>query len=468
MGGGFSALTKGLTYFFALGLLFFILFGSFLNMPQYHIFFKILFLFVFLFNFGGGLVQASNQVAAQEVWHTLSEPQAQAFEELLDIFNTTHPNYALVARRFNHFESLQLALKQAKNSLPQWVQWSGNHSLALNRVVAPNTFETLQKFLAAELALPKEVSAAAVAAFRNNQGQWEALPLSVAVPVVMYRTAAFESVGLPIQPHFADWKALQNVAYRLRESAYACGIASPFPAWVHLENISAWHGQAYTSKNDGAQGQAGAFIYNQLLQLRHLALMMSWAKSDLLALGDTETVTKAWAQGQCPILLGPSTALGALPSGQKERVMVTLLPRWAEAEAQPAKLFPMGEGLYLLRSSTREQKKAAVAFSNFWFQPEIAARWHESTGSVPLTAQAQLLSQKRGFYERVLGWGGISERLAGDQSQWIKSFYFHRRQEILAQSDQQIMAAVSSGKAPKLLLDDTVRMANQLQGASVR
>lgn len=417
-----------------------------------------------------GLVpSATAPVAAQSVWHTLKGPAAQAFSDLIDDFNRQHPGQALAVRGFASSEALlaELKTKQGRSDAPMWVQWPAGSPEALYSQFKHNAFENVQDFLSDRgTAAVQQASMAATVAFRNAKGKWVALPLTAAVPVVMYRADAFEKAGLPVNTHFADWKDLQNAAWRMRETGNACGIASPYPSWVHVENMSGWHSQPVTTRNDGEDGKAGQYSYNALPQVRHMALIMSWVKSDLVFNGSSEQALQAWADGRCSILLGPSTAFGELPEAVRQKVVVTPMPLWSEVSPSQGKLFPNGDGLYLMRPVTKEQKEAAAMFANHWFKPDVAARWHQKTGAVPLTPEAELVTRRAGFYERIPGWGVISAKLAQVKSAIVKPFQFAKRQDVLNAGDKEIQSAFVSGKAAKSVLDDSVRSANEIAAKS--
>ncbi|MCE2680819.1 MAG: extracellular solute-binding protein [Burkholderiales bacterium] len=400
------------------------------------------------------------------IWHTLKGPSAKAFSDLVEDFNQQNLDSHIALKAFASADELKAQLKEGKLPAPQWVQWSAGNPDDLYGA-KPNSFEIVQEFLGAKSPLSGAASAAATAPFRNSKGKWVALPLTAAVPVVMYRADAFEKVGLPLVTQFSDWRELQNAAYKLRDSGFSCGIASPNPAWVHMENLSAWHSQPYTTKDDGADGDGGQYAFNSLMHVRHMALIMSWVKSDLLMTGDSEKALQAWGSGKCPILLGPSTAFGEVPESQRSQIVITQMPLWDEVAKTQGKLFPNGDGLYLIKPANADQKKAAAAFSAYWFKPDVAARWHQKTGAVPLTLEAQASTKKTGFYERIPGWGVISEKLAAVKSTLIKPFHFAKRQQVLNAGDKEIVNAFDSGKAAKAVLDDSVASANAITGAGV-
>jgi ABC-type glycerol-3-phosphate transport system substrate-binding protein len=400
----------------------------------------------------------------QEIWHTLKGSAAQTFADIIDSYNRQHADAPVALRAFANPDEMreQLRAKAGTSDAPQWVQWAGGSPDNLYSQFKPNSFEIVQDFLTSGSAGASQASAAATAAFRNSKGKWVALPLTAAIPVVMYRADAFEKAGLPLVNQFSDWKDLQNAAWRLRETGSTCGIASPNPSWVHIENMSGWHSQPVTTQNDGEEGRSGQYTFNALPQVRHMALIMSWVKSDLVFQGSSEQAMQAWVSGKCPILLGASTALGELPEAVRQKVVVTQMPLWSEVSSTQGKLFPNGDGLYLVRPVSKEQKASAASFANHWFKPDVAALWHQKTGAVPLTQEAQAVSRKSGFYERIPGWGVMSEKLAAVKSALVKPFWFAKRQDVLNAGDKEIHGAFDSGKAAKAVLDDSVKAANTL------
>ncbi len=54
--------------------------------------------------------------------------------------------------------------------------------------------------------------------------------------------------------------------------------------------------------------------------------------------------------------------------------------------------------------------KGVVKFLAYLSTPEVAAKWHQDTGYLPVTQAAYELTQKQGFYDKNPGWTSPSSR----------------------------------------------------------
>jgi ABC-type glycerol-3-phosphate transport system substrate-binding protein len=167
-----------------------------------------------------------------------------------------------------------------------------------------------------------------------------------------------------------------------------------------------------------------------------------------------------WANGECPIALGPSTAMAAVGPIESSKLGVAPMPLWEEVSTQQGGLFPDGDGLYLTTQSNPELKKAAQKFGAWWLTPVVAAEWHQKSGSVPFTEAAYLATKRGGFYTNVPGWESLSARLAAPTTKMVTPLYIADRKRVLALIEADLEKAFAAGKASKAALDDAVRSAN--------
>ncbi len=411
-------------------------------------------------------VAGGNTWAATDmtIWHTLSGTQAASFTALVDQFNRDQKDVKVSLQGFKSKDELKAQLAQAAvaKKLPTWVQWTGSDAPTLYSMPGL-AFENVEELVKPASPDAAKLSAAAAAPFLDHAGRWQALPLTPAVPLIMYRTEVIKKVGLdPLNLPTRSWKDLQSVLVRIRDNGVACGIASVDPAWVHIENLASWNNQPYASKNNGVGGKPD-FVFNDLLHVRHFALMVSWAKSDLMVVKKDRGAEPKWASGDCPMAIGPSTLMADVGTIETSKLAVAPMPLWEEVSTLQGGYFPDGDGLYLPEPVNAETKKAVQKFGAWWFTPVVAAEWHQRSGSVPMTEAAYLATKKGGYYNSVPGWESLSARLAAPGGKLVTPMKLDNRRKVLNIIEAELEQSYFSGKAPKAALDDSVRLANALE-----
>ena len=71
-----------------------------------------------------------------------------------------------------------------------------------------------------------------------------------------------------------------------------------------------------------------------------------------------------------------------------------------------------GATLWLLNGMDKKAEDGALAFMNFFSNPENAAEWHRITGYIPITKSAEALLQEQGWYDESPNSRVASEQLA--------------------------------------------------------
>lgn len=106
----------------------------------------------------------------------------------------------------------------------------------------------------------------------DAKGRLYALPVAYSTPVLYYNKAAFRKAGLSPEKPPKSWVEAQEVAGKLADSGSRCPFTTSWPAWVLIDNMSAWNGAPV---NDAK----GNLAFNGLVQIKHVAMMATWHKS---------------------------------------------------------------------------------------------------------------------------------------------------------------------------------------------
>ena len=74
----------------------------------------------------------------------------------------------------------------------------------------------------------------------------------------------------------------------------ACPYTTAQPAWILVENTSAWHNEPVV-----AEGKQASLAINGMLEVKHVAMLSSWVKARYLHFfGRDDEATRAFRQGR--------------------------------------------------------------------------------------------------------------------------------------------------------------------------
>jgi sn-glycerol 3-phosphate transport system substrate-binding protein len=236
-----------------------------------------------------------------------------------------------------------------------------------------------QKFDTA-LFLPQIVNAVT-----DLKGRPQALPMALALPVLFYNKDAFSKAGLDPAVPPRTWWETQQAAGKLFDAGYACPLTTSRFVRVHLENLSSQHSQPVVSKSGGAD----RFVFNNLIQIKHVALLASWQKSRYFHyFGPGREGDAKFLSGECAMLTGES-ALHADLKGASFSVGVAGLPYYEDVfGVQPANVLPDGGALWALPGKKKDDYKVMARFVAFLMRPPVQREWVRATGFLPMTAGA--------------------------------------------------------------------------------
>ena len=124
---------------------------------------------------------------------------------------------------------------------------------------------------------------------------------------MFYNRDAFRKVGLDAEKAPKTWFELQEALGKLVDAGASCPYTSSYPAWIHVENISAWHNVPVAG---GTPKKEGPLAINGMVQVKHLSMMSSWYKSRYLHIfGHGREADARFASGEVAVLTGrPRTA----------------------------------------------------------------------------------------------------------------------------------------------------------------
>lgn len=354
-----------------------------------------------------GVMLASSSVAyaATEVrvWHSLSPYNTEVFEDLIDDFNDSQSNVKVRLKAFASEEAIEEALVTAKtrDARPHLVQLDDDRSpeKVAQRPYMQPLHVMLAKYPIKEAGwFVSEKNSFA----RDGKGRLLAFPFMLDIPVMYYNIDAFKKANLsPAQPQRV-WTQLQAQLVDLANNgSRRCPLTSDQSVSVNLENLAAVNNQLFLEQSPGSKAPTVSF---DSLYIRHLAMMISWVKSEIMVKPEFESVaSKRFANKECAVLISSSGNIGWFNSVRGLNFSLTGLPYYPEVTKSPGNPFIGGSALWVTAGHAKEGDEATAALLAWLAKPQNAASWYQKTGFLPLTQQAYKLTQAS-YYKSLGDW----------------------------------------------------------------
>lgn len=218
------------------------------------------------------------------------------------------------------------------------------------------------------------------------RGRPQALPMALMLPMLFYNKEAFTQAGLDMDNPPKTWWEVQQTAGKLFDAGQKCPLTSSRFAWVHLENLSSQHGQPVVVRT----GPKDRFAFDNLVQVKHIALLASWHKSRYFHyFGPGREGDERFLSGECAMLTGESGLLAELKGSTPFPIGVAELPYYEDVfGSRPANVLPDGAALWVLPGKKKDEYKVVARFIGFLLQPEVQREWVRATGFLPMTSAA--------------------------------------------------------------------------------
>lgn len=406
--------------------------------------------------------------AATEVrfWHAMDGAYGETLSRLVERFNASQTEVKVVAtHRGSYPETLSAGLAAAQARTPP-------HILQVYELGAADLAASARLFkplwqLAAENGMRferDEYFTPAASYYSDAGGRLLALPFNSSTPVLFVNRDLLQKAGLDPDKPPKTWPDMQAMLIELQKNGVDCPYTTARQAWIHLENMSAWHNQPVASLNNGLSGDRPELLFNNRLMIRHVSILSAWVKSDLFRhAGQADTAVAHFANGECALLTASSAAFGELHAAGKFSLGVAALPHYDDYPNAPYNTLLGGGALWVMAGNPLGDYKAVARFMAYMGSAPVAAEWHQATGYVPMSRAAYLASKRAGFYERnpaqeigVLQLRGVH---AGNFARGVRLRHFA---QIRAIAEEELNAVWLSGKAPKEALDDAVARGNAL------
>jgi sn-glycerol 3-phosphate transport system substrate-binding protein len=296
----------------------------------------------------------------------------------------------------------------------------------------------------------------------DGGGKLLALPVRLSTPVMFYNRDAFKKVGLDAEKPPKTWFELQEALGKLADAGVACPYASSYPAWIHVENTSAWHNAPVAG---GTPKQEGPLAINGMIQVKHLSMMSSWYKSRYLHIfGRGSEADAKFASGECAVLTSASGSYPALVRDAKFEVGVAALPYHDDIPGAPQNTLADGPSLWVAAGRTRSEYETIGKFVAFLLTPESQVELQRHAGSLPLNRAGLLASTSDQLKSEManirVAVATLTNKPATPAS--AASRYAHRA-DVRAIVDEELDALWANRKPAKQVLDEAVARSRSLK-----
>ncbi|TCT05359.1 extracellular solute-binding protein [Paralcaligenes ureilyticus] len=380
-----------------------------------------------------------------QVWYSLNPHNNQVFQTLVKQFNGSQADVHVSLKAFDTPEQVEAALVagvKTKNT-PNLVQLNDDHApdelinrsyiLPLHTMLAKYPIKDAKWFVSSDHA-----------AMRDAKGRLLAFPYMTDVPVMYYNIDAFKKAHIEPAIPARTWIGLQDQLVKLANaSSRKCPYTTDIPVSINLENLAAVNNQFYTTDDNGLKAKSAPSFPMDLMYVRHLSMMISWARTELLVKPEFEAQsTQRFANRECAVLMSGSGNLGWFNSTRSLSFGVAALPYYQEATAQPGSPFVGGAAFWALDKQSQTQEKATAAFLGWLAQPKNAATWYQSTGFLPLTQQA-FAQTDSAYYKNLGNWQALVADYARKPSATDRGFHVANYPKVKAMFRERLNTALN-------------------------
>src|SRR5260370_20213848 len=237
--------------------------------------------------------------------------------------------------------------------------------------------------------------------YADVAGNMLSFPFNASTPILYYNKNLFRSAGLDPEAAPKTWPEVGGAAKKLRASGAVCGFTTSWPSWINVENFSAFHNLAVSTKANGFDGLDAVLVFNNPVMVRHIAQLAEWQAGKVFDYSGRGTSAEPRFQnGECGIFIGSSATRADVRANSKFEVGYGKLPYWPDVEGAPQNSIIGGATLWVLRDRPRAEYKGVAKFFGYLSKPEVQAAWHQNTGYLPVTPAAFDLTRAQGFYDR--------------------------------------------------------------------
>ncbi|HZN99713.1 MAG TPA: sn-glycerol-3-phosphate ABC transporter substrate-binding protein UgpB [Burkholderiales bacterium] len=409
--------------------------------------------------------QAHAQIEIQW-WHSMTGALGDRVNGFANEFNAMQKDYKIVpVYKGAYPESMTAAIAAFRAGSPphilQVFEVGTATMMAAGKAIKP-VYQMMAE--AKEPFNPKNYHPAVAGYYTDRKGNMLSMPFNSSTPVFYVNKDAFKKAGLDPNVAPKTWKEFAVTAAKLKASGQQCVYSTGWPAWVHVENFSAWHNLPIGTQENGIGGFNTEFKVNSPQHVAHVEMLADFVKKGWMTYSGRRNEAEArFFSGECAMVTSSSAAQANIRRNAKFDFSVNFLPYNDEIKGAPQNSIIGGASLWVFSGKKPEEYKGITKFFSYLSQTEVQAKWHQETGYVPITNAAYDVTKKSGFYEKNPG-TDIANRQLGNKpptpnSKGLRFGNYVQGREVI----EEEMEAVFAGKKPaKQAMDDAVRRGNDI------
>ncbi|WP_186646235.1 sn-glycerol-3-phosphate ABC transporter substrate-binding protein UgpB [Fluviispira vulneris] len=400
-----------------------------------------------------------------QFWHGLSGQAAEVIGNLATEFNKSQNEYKVTAIRKGNYQETMIAGIAAYRSKkqPDIIQIyevgtatminAKGATIPISKLMTDHKFE----FDAKDIILP-------VRSYYSSGDQLLSFPFNSSAPIMYYNKKLFKKAGLDVNKPPKTWDELFVYAEKIKKSnPKNCGFTTTWPAWIQLENFSAWHNVSYASQSNGMEGNSPSLKFNSQTQIKHWENIQKAYKDGYFTyFGRTTEAELSFTTEKCAIILDSTGSYGKVKEANID-FAVSQLPYYDKVTGAPQNTIIGGASLWVFNGIDKEKQKGAAKFILFLSRPEIMAKWHQQSGYLPVTQASYDHSKKQGFYEKNPGFtiaiSELTNKAPTENSKGLRIIGLPNIRNIVeANFESMLSGKMTAQKA----LDDAVEKGNDI------
>ncbi|WP_300319503.1 extracellular solute-binding protein [Accumulibacter sp.] len=381
--------------------------------------------------------------------HRLDEERGERLEKVVERFNSRQKDYQLkVVRRVDGDAPKHLNLVTREEQA---------QFMAAKEEFKP-LYQVMQQ--AKEPFDGRKLSPELRVGLGDRKGNLFALPVALSTPVLYINKAAFRKAGLDPEKPPKTWAEAQKAADKLFDSGSTCPYTTSWPAWVHIDNLSAWNGaEVATAK--------GKLDFNGLVQVKHTAMLTTWSKAKFFTyFGRRDEADRRFAAGECGMLTSASSLFSTLSEGRKVETGVSALPYHDDVQGTPQQTLADGASLWVGAGKKAAEYKGVARFVSFLLEPDLQVEFTAVGGFLPLTPVARAAADSQLLRADVAGLDVAYLQLQGKGA--LRELRVSQIEPVRVIVEEELEAAWAGTKPAKEALDNAVERGNVVLPAALK
>ena len=333
-------------------------------------------------------------------WHAMAGQLGKEVKKMVNGFNQSQNKYWVIGRYKGDYDTVLMQSATAFKSkrppdLVQAAEMSTAIMLSDGRAIEP--LSVLDKNTGSHL---NRLSLfPAVKKYYSYKDHLAAFPFNVSTAVMFYNKKALLDIHETVKD-LATWQGVGKAAGLFLKKGYACGFTTTWPAWIQMEEFSAWHNIPFAKPNNGFTDVLPHLTVDNPILIKHLQQLLRWSKSKrFVYAGRQDAGLSFFTSNRCPMVMESSGSLSDLQHLAHFPVGVAMLPYEAGMKGLPQNTILGGAALWVFQGLSLAKQKAIAAFLNYLAEPKRQAAWARETGYLPSTSSAYRYLQASGFYK---------------------------------------------------------------------